>query len=86
MASYMVPLHDDGIQHIFSVPYLRLRVLLESRISVLLNLMFVHSQDQDSLLTKRRNDNHSPCEKPVRDSTELQDLYTYGILAVVTGI
>ena len=66
----MVPLHDDGIQHIFSVPYLRLRVPVESRISVLLNLMFVHS----------------PCEKTVRDSTELQDLYTYGILAVVTGI
>ena len=43
---------------------------MESRISILLNLMFVPS----------------PCEKPVRDSTELQDLYTYGILAVVTGI
>ena len=37
---------------------------------LLLNIMFVHS----------------PCEKPVRDSTELQDLYTYGILAVVMGI
>ena len=70
MASYMVPLHDDGIQDIFLVPCLRLHVLVESRISVLLNLMFVHS----------------PCEKPVRASTELQDLYTYGILAVVTGI
>ena len=66
----MVPLYDDGIQHIFSVPYLRLRVLAEPRISVLLNLMFVHS----------------PWEKPVRGSTELQDLYTYGILAVVMGI
>ena len=70
MASYIVPIHDDGIQHIFSVPCLRLRVLVESRIPVLVNLMFVHS----------------PCEKPVRDSTELQDLYTYGSLAVVTGI
>ena len=63
----MVPLHNDGIQHIFSVPYLRLRVLVISRISVLLNLMFVHS----------------PREKPVRDSTELQDLYTFGNLAAV---